>query len=125
MSHHRARIVWDRAGRPFTYEEYSRGARHHLRRRRLGCTRRPLGSFSGNAALPNPEELLVAALCNCHMLTFIAIAARKGFVVEKYEDNAEGIARDERRRGRMAVTVVELRPKLLPSARGSASTTRR
>jgi organic hydroperoxide reductase OsmC/OhrA len=67
--------------------------------------------FRGNAALPNPEELLVAALANCHMLTFLALAARKGIVVDRYEDRAEGTLATNSE-GRMSVTVVELHPKV-------------
>jgi organic hydroperoxide reductase OsmC/OhrA len=38
----------------------------------------------------DPEEALVAATSSCHMLTFLWLAAGRGFVVESYEDNAEG-----------------------------------
>jgi organic hydroperoxide reductase OsmC/OhrA len=38
----------------------------------------------------DPEEGLVASLSSCHMLTFIDMARRAGFVVDTYEDTAEG-----------------------------------
>ena len=38
----------------------------------------------------DPEEALVAATASCHMLTFLWVAARKGFVIDSYEDNAIG-----------------------------------
>ena len=59
--------------------------------------------------LPNPEELLVGALCSCHMLTFLAVAARKRHVVVSYTDHAVGtLAKDDR--GLLCVTEVVLRP---------------
>jgi organic hydroperoxide reductase OsmC/OhrA len=110
MSHHRARVAWERSGRPFTYDEYSR---EHAITYGGGASMKASAAaeFRGNAALPNPEELLVAALANCHMLTFLAIAARKGIVVEKYEDSAEGTLATNAE-GRMSVIVCELRPKV-------------
>jgi organic hydroperoxide reductase OsmC/OhrA len=110
MSHHRARVVWERSGRPFTYEEYSR---EHVVTYGGGASMHASAAaeFRGNAALPNPEEMLVAALANCHMLTFLAVAARKGIVVEKYEDAAEGTLATNAE-GRMSVIVCELRPKV-------------
>ncbi|MBK8283899.1 MAG: OsmC family protein [Ahniella sp.] len=45
-------------------------------------------SYGGNAALADPEQLLLAALASCHMLTFLAIASNRGFVVESYQDDA-------------------------------------
>jgi OsmC-like protein len=41
-------------------------------------------AYRGNASHVNPEEALVAALSSCHMLTFLAAAAKKQFVVERY-----------------------------------------
>ena len=45
--------------------------------------------FSVEAAV-DPEEALVASASSCHMLTFLWVAANKGFAVESYEDNAIG-----------------------------------
>ena len=63
----------------------------------------------GVAEAVDPEELLVAALSNCHMLTVLHKARLAGFVATAYEDNAEGIM-EEIAPGRMAVTKVWLRP---------------
>ncbi len=59
----------------------------------------------------DPEELLVAALSNCHMLTFLDIARRAGFVIGGYRDEAQGIM-EKTAEGRMALTVVTLRPQI-------------
>jgi len=45
--------------------------------------------FSIEAAV-DPEEALVASASSCHMLTFLWIAATKGFLIDSYEDNAVG-----------------------------------
>jgi organic hydroperoxide reductase OsmC/OhrA len=59
----------------------------------------------------DPEEMLVASLSSCHMLFFTDFARRGGFVVDRYEDNAEGVVgKDER--GRIAVTKVTLKPQI-------------
>lgn len=51
--------------------------------------------FGGNEKLPNPEELLVGAVSSCYMMTFLSVAAKEGFVIDSYQDDAVGILRDE------------------------------
>ncbi|ODS58545.1 MAG: peroxiredoxin [Acidobacteria bacterium SCN 69-37] len=64
--------------------------------------------FSVEAAV-DPEEAVVAALASCHMLWFLSVAARKGFVADSYRDEATGtLAVDPE--GRLAMTEVVLRP---------------
>jgi organic hydroperoxide reductase OsmC/OhrA len=46
--------------------------------------------FRGDAALPNPEDLLVTALSSCHMLSYLALCARSRIRVLSYVDAAEG-----------------------------------
>jgi organic hydroperoxide reductase OsmC/OhrA len=57
----------------------------------------------------DPEEMLVAALSNCHMLSFLHVARLAGFVAASYRDRAEGVMA-EIAPGRKAVTRVTLRP---------------
>src|SRR5262245_11490779 len=110
MSEHRASVRWARGDAPFTYESYPR--RH---RWTFGGGASLDGSsapeYLGDAALPNPEEALVMALSSCHMLSFLAIAARKRLTVDSYEDDAVGHM-EKNAEGRLAVTKVELRPKV-------------
>lgn len=47
--------------------------------------------FHGDVDRWNPEELLVAALAQCHMLSLLYVATRTGVVVTAYEDAAEGV----------------------------------
>ena len=46
--------------------------------------------YLGNPQCVDPETAFVAALSSCHMLTFLAVASHKGFVVDTYEDHAVG-----------------------------------
>ena len=64
-----------------------------------------------DASAVDPEETFVASLASCHMLWFLDLAARAGWVVDHYGDEAEGqMARNAE--GRMAMTVVTLRPRV-------------
>jgi organic hydroperoxide reductase OsmC/OhrA len=65
----------------------------------------------GDPALVDPEEAFVASISSCHMLTFLALAARDGFVVDDYRDEAVGLMeRNEHKR--IAITKVTLRPEI-------------
>ncbi|GAA3280642.1 OsmC family protein [Paenarthrobacter aurescens] len=48
-------------------------------------------TFHGDRTRYNPEQLLLAALSQCHMLSFLHVAVKHGVVVTGYEDNAEGL----------------------------------
>jgi organic hydroperoxide reductase OsmC/OhrA len=63
------------------------------------------------AAAVDPEEMLVAALSNCHMLSFLHVARLAGFTVAAYRDHAEGVMEDIAP-GRQAVTRVVLHPQI-------------
>jgi organic hydroperoxide reductase OsmC/OhrA len=56
----------------------------------------------------DPEEAFVASLSSCHMLWFLSIAAKRGFVVDSYRDEAEGVM-ETCADGKLAITVVTLR----------------
>jgi organic hydroperoxide reductase OsmC/OhrA len=65
----------------------------------------------GIEAAVDPEEMLVAALSSCHLLSFLHLARLAGFAVAAYDDHAEGVL-EEIAPGRQAVTKVALRPKI-------------
>ena len=45
----------------------------------------------------DPEEAFVASLASCHMMTFLFLAARAGFEVMSYDDDAVGtMAKNDR-----------------------------
>lgn len=48
-------------------------------------------AFHGDLDRWNPEELLIAALAQCHLLSFLYVAVRTGVVVTAYTDDAEGM----------------------------------
>lgn len=48
-------------------------------------------AFRGDASLPNPEELLLAAASSCQLLSFLAVAARARIDVVAYRDAAEAV----------------------------------
>ncbi len=117
MSHdrsdHLARIRWQRpTGEPFSDNRYSR--RHEWQFD--GGATVPASSSPHSVPLPysdpaavDPEEAFVAALASCHMLWFLFLAAKSGWVVDSYRDDASGVlARNAA--GKFAMTVVTLRP---------------
>lgn len=110
MSEHQATISWRRETADFAYDTYSRGHRWSFPGgQALKASAAP--DFLGDAACVNPEEGFAAAIASCHMLTFLAIAAKKRYTVDSYEDAAVAIL-DKNADGAMAVTRVELRPKI-------------
>lgn len=66
--------------------------------------------FSDPAGV-DPEEAYVAAIASCHMMSFLYVAMRAGFVVERYEDDAVGAMR-KNERGAIWVGAVTLRPRI-------------
>jgi organic hydroperoxide reductase OsmC/OhrA len=50
-------------------------------------------AFRGERDTHNPEDLFLMSISACHMLTYLALCARKGIKVVAYEDNATGMMR--------------------------------
>jgi organic hydroperoxide reductase OsmC/OhrA len=48
-------------------------------------------TFRGDRTKHNPEDMLVAALSSCHMLSYLHVCATGGVVVVDYLDNASGL----------------------------------
>ena len=112
MSSHSATIQWRRGDAPFANDDYSRA---HT------------WAFDGGAVVSaspspdivppphsvaenvDPEEAFVASLSSCHMLVFLAIASRRGFTGDCYEDMASGVL-EESEDGCLSITKVILRP---------------
>ncbi len=68
-------------------------------------------TFHGDASRWNPEEMLIAALSQCHMLSFLHVAAQAGVVVTSYRDSASGIL-ETTPDGGGRITSVTLSPRL-------------
>lgn len=66
-------------------------------------------TFHGDRTRYNPEQLLLAALSQCHMLSFLHAAVKHGVVVTEYTDKAQGTMRLNRD-GSGQFETVTLRP---------------
>jgi organic hydroperoxide reductase OsmC/OhrA len=110
MSDHHATIRWTLQGSDFSYDAYNREHEWDFG----GGVRVPASAapaFHGRPGHVDPEAALVAALSSCHMLTFLAVCARRGHVVTSYVDEAVGQL-EKNDAGRLAVTRVQLRPQV-------------
>jgi organic hydroperoxide reductase OsmC/OhrA len=114
MSEYLATIEWRRDGAVFSDNRYSRA---HTWRFDGGLT--VPGSSSPHVVRPpysdpaavDPEEAFVASVSSCHMLWFLSLAAKAGFVVDSYSDEAVGVM-EKNAEGKLAVTRIILRPKI-------------
>jgi organic hydroperoxide reductase OsmC/OhrA len=115
MSTYVVTVRWGRAGQPFIDKRYSRA--HTLIFD--GGLEVPGSSSPSVVPLPysqakavDPEEAFVASLSSCHMLWFLSIAAKLGYCVDSYVDDAAGVM-GKNGQGKLAMTVVTLRPKVV------------
>ena len=110
MSEHRATLKWERGAAEFSYQKYPRDHTWTFDGgHTMTATAAP--AYLGNPANVDPEEAFVAALASCHMLTFLAIACKQKFVLDSYQDEAVGHM-EKNADGKLAITRVELRPKI-------------
>ena len=112
MTDYHATITWQRDGAKFTDNRYRR---LHSWTFDEGLAM-PASASPHSVPLPysearavDPEEALVAAVSSCHMLWFLSIAAKRGFVVERYSDSPVGTL-GTNAKGKEAITVITLRP---------------
>ena len=125
MSTYTATIRWHRSGNgDFTKGQYSRA---HEWSFDGGITVRASSSPSvvplplSAADAVDPEEALVASASSCHMLYFLFFAAKKGFVVDRYEDQAFGVL-EKNDAGKMFMKTITLRPQVAFSGDKTPST---
>jgi organic hydroperoxide reductase OsmC/OhrA len=116
MAHeYTATVAWKRGSdEAFSDNKYSRAHTWSFD----GGVAVPASSSPLSARLPlsradavDPEEALVAALSSCHMLTFLHLAAKQGFVVDAYDDAAVGVM-TKNERGKLYMSKVTLRPRI-------------
>ena len=67
--------------------------------------------YGGNPNNLNPEQALVAAMSSCHMMTFLALAAKIKWPVTSYEDKAVAYL-GKNSKNKMSVVKIELNPKV-------------
>jgi organic hydroperoxide reductase OsmC/OhrA len=82
VSEHRATITWQRETEDFTYDSYDR---NHVWSFEGGSevAASAAPDFLGSAECVDPEESFVASIASCHMLSFLAIAARRRLIVDR------------------------------------------
>ena len=112
MSEYIAVVKWERGSQPFSDYRYSRA---HSWRFDGGVEVAASASPSivpipmSRADAVDPEEAFVAAVSSCHMLCFLSVAAKSGFIVDSYEDHAVGVM-NKNPEGKLAITRVTLEP---------------
>ena len=115
MARYVAAVEWSlKSGEDFAAGRYSRA--HDITfdgglTARGSASPHVVGKWADPAAV-DPEEMLVAALSACHMLTFLHKARLAGLRVAAYRDAAEG-RMGEIEPGRLALTEVVLRPAIV------------
>jgi len=110
MSEHKVNLSWKNESEDFSYKKYDRT---HIWEFEGGIVVNASAApeYFGKNEYVNPEEAFAASLASCHMLTFLAIASMKKFIIEIYEDNAVAIL-EKNEKSRIAVTKLYLRPKV-------------
>lgn len=114
MSEHKATILWQRPDGDFFKGRYSR---EHTWTFDGGITVKASASPSvvpipySNPAAVDPEEALLASISSCHMLSFLFVASKKGFQVDRYEDEALGVM-TKNEKGIPWLSSATLRPKI-------------
>jgi organic hydroperoxide reductase OsmC/OhrA len=114
MAEYSSEILWKRGAQVFADNKYSR---KHVWRFDGGVE---INASSSPHVVPlpfsvadavDPEEAFVASLSSCHMLWFLSIAAKRGFIVDEYRDPASGVMA-ENDAGKLAMTEIVLRPEV-------------
>ena len=111
MSEHHAGLRWKRTTSDFTYDSYNRAHEMTFKDGAIVLPSSSAPAFKGDADRVDPEEAFVASLSSCHMLTFLALCARKRFTVDSYDDEALGIL-EKGSSGKLQMTRVTLRPRV-------------
>ena len=111
MSEHHASVRWTRTSADFLYDTYNRAHEMRFNKGALVVPASAAPAFKGDIDRVDPEEAFVAALASCHMLTFLAICARKRIVVDAYEDDAVGVM-EKNANGKLWVSHVTLQPRI-------------
>jgi len=114
MSTYTAKITWKNdSPDTFTKNRYTRGHTWSFD----GGIEVPASSSPHSVRVPfsieeavDPEEALVAAASSCHMLSFLWVAANKGFAIDSYEDDAVGEMTETD--GKQWISKITLDPKI-------------
>jgi organic hydroperoxide reductase OsmC/OhrA len=119
MTEHHIVLNWEKGEGPFTYDAYSRNHAISFKNSQETTIVSASPAYKGDGSKADPEDLLVAALSSCHMLSFLAIAAKKKLTVHSYQDDAVGFLENDSSTGsggKLWITRVILRPKVVIDA---------
>ena len=111
MSELSINLNWDLSGKDFILGVYS--ADHIITiNNEISIPSSSAPEYGGNKNKLNPEQGLVAAMSSCHMMTFLALAAKMKWPVLNYSDKAiASIGKNSK--GQMSVIKIELNPKVV------------
>jgi organic hydroperoxide reductase OsmC/OhrA len=104
---HQARLEWD-GSTGEGYRVYSRAHSASAPPAEAALRLSADPHFRGDAALLNPEQLVVLAASSCQLLSFLSLAARRHLDVVRYTDDATGHLSEDLRRAR--IELIELAP---------------
>ena len=110
MGEHRIALNWEKGDVPFTYDAYPRNHTIAFKNGQQTVIASASPPYKGDGSKVDPEDMLVGALSSCHMLSFLAIAAKKKLTVISYQDDAVGFLENDG--GKLWMTRVVLRPKV-------------
>jgi len=119
MTEHHVVLNWEKGDGPFTYETYPRNHAISFKDGQETLIASSSPAYKGDGGKPDPEDLLVAALSSCHMLSFLAIAAKKKLTVNSYRDDAVGFLENDSsdgKGGKLWIARVILRPQVVIDA---------
>jgi organic hydroperoxide reductase OsmC/OhrA len=111
MAEHKIKVFWQRNTADFDYKTFDRTHTWHFSGgQSVQGSSAP--AYYGKPELANPEEGLIASLSSCQMLTFLSIAALKGYIVDSYQDEATGVL-GKNAHGKTMIKRITLRPKVI------------
>ena len=103
-------LVWELGDGEMTPDNYS-NVHKIIFTPKINITGDSAPEWRGNEINSNPEQTLAASLSSCHMMTFLALAAKMKWPVLSYKDKAIATL-GKNSKGQMSVTKLELNPKV-------------
>ena len=110
MSEHSIELHWQRSEPELKPNKYST-ERTVSYNEQFELTVDSAPDWSGDVENTNPEQALAASLSSCHMMTFLALAAKTKWPVASFSDRAEAHL-GKNAKGQMSVTRIDLHPEV-------------
>ena len=103
-------LTWHLAGKDFIPGKYSPDHEIFINKN-ISFPASAAPDYGGNQNNLNPEQGLAASISSCHMMTFLALAAKMKWPVIGYEDKAVAVL-GKNSKGLMSVIQINLNPKI-------------